>query len=116
MNRCNRQTFLLATGLAALPFLANAAAAPAGAALERIATLEGRLVQLSALSVGIVDKSSGRVVHFLLEPHFDEAYTADEKTLIPLRELRLNSIVKIVYDLSTSGPRRADRIIVLKRA
>jgi|GEM_PF-6412711 len=115
MNRCNRRTYLLATGLTALPFLANATAAPAGAAMERIATLEGRLVQLSANSVGIVEKSSGKVVHFLLEPHFDEVYTADEKTLISMRALRMNSIVKIIYDLNTSGPRRADRIIVLKR-
>jgi hypothetical protein len=115
MNRCNRRTFLLATGLAALPLLMKVTTPPAGAAMERIAELEGRLVQLSAVSVGIVEKSSGKVVHFLLEPHFDEAYTADEKKLIPMNELRMNSIVKIIYDLNTGGPRRADRIIILKR-
>lgn len=107
MNRCNRRTFLLATGLAAL-------ALPAGAALERIASLEGRLVQLSAVSVGIVDQSSGKVVHFQLELHFDDVYSADEKTQIPMSALRMNSIVKIIYDLNTGGPRRADRILVLK--
>jgi len=29
--------------------------------------------------------------------------------------IRMNSIIKIIYDLNTGGPRRADRIIVLKR-
>jgi hypothetical protein len=115
MNRCNRRTFLLITGLAALPLLASLTAAPAGAEMEQIASLVGRLVQLSAFSVGIVDQSSGKVVHFLLEPHFDDAYSADDKTQIPMNALRMNSIIKIIYDLNTGGPRRADRIIVLKR-
>jgi hypothetical protein len=115
MNRCNRRAFLLTTGLAALPLLASLTTTPAGAEMERIASLEGRLVQLSAVSVGIVERSSGKVVHFLLEPHFDEAYAADDKTQIPMNAIRMNSIVKIIYDLNTSGPRRADRIIVLKR-
>jgi hypothetical protein len=115
MNRCNRRTFLLTTGLAALPLLADLTTAPAAAAMERIATLEGRLVQLSGYSVGIVEQSSGKVVHFLLEPHFDDAYSADGKTQIPMSAIRMNSIVKIIYDLNTGGPRRADRIIVLKR-
>jgi hypothetical protein len=115
MNRCNRRTFLLTTGLAAPAAFANLTTAPAGAEMERIASLEGRLVQLSAFSVGIVDKSNGKVVHFLLEPHFDEAYSADNKTQIPMNAIRMNSIVKIIYDLNTGGPRRADRIVVLKR-
>jgi hypothetical protein len=113
MIRCKRRTFLSAVGMAALPFLMGITVAPARAALERMASLEGRLVQVSEYSIGIIDSSSGKVVHFLLEAHFGEAYATDERTQIPLRELRMNSRVKIIYDLGGSGPRRAERVIVL---
>jgi hypothetical protein len=114
MIRCNRRTFLSALSLTTLALLTGITFAPAGAAMERMASLEGRLVQVSEYSLGIIDGSSGKVVHFLLEAHFSEAYAADERTPIPIRDLRLNSHVKIIYDLSVGGPRRAERVIVLK--
>jgi hypothetical protein len=106
---------LLAAALAVFPLLATTGNTPAAASMERLATIEGRLVMLTAQSVGVLDDNSGKVVHFMLEAPFEEVYRTDEKTLIPLNEVRINSRIRIVYDQSRGGPRRADRIIVNPR-
>jgi hypothetical protein len=107
---------ILAAALAVFPLLATAGITPASASMERLASIEGRLVMLTAQSVGVLDDNSGKVVHFMLEAPFEEVYRTDEKTLIPINEVRMNTRVRIVYDQSRGGPRRADRIIVNPRS
>ncbi len=71
----------------ALAVLSLGTTAPANAAMERIAILEGRLVQISALSVGVIDPNSGRTVHFMLEAPFEDTFKADEKNADPARRI-----------------------------
>jgi hypothetical protein len=98
-----------------LPALAGLAPLPAGASMEQMATLKGRLVGISATSIAVIDENSGKVVHFMLEAPFEDAFAANEKVQIPMNELRTNSTVRVDYDQNRGGPRRAERIIVLKR-
>jgi hypothetical protein len=105
----------IALCLALLPFAAGVTAAPASAAMTQVATLKGRLVGISATSIAVIDETSGKVVHFQLEAPFEEAYSANEKAQIPMNDLRVNSIVRVTYDQSRGGPRRAERIVILKR-
>jgi hypothetical protein len=105
---------LLAAGLVILPLFATVANAPVRASMERIATIEGRLVMVTVHSLGVIDTNSGKVVHFMLEPPFEEVYASDQKTLVPLNEVRMNTPVRVFYDQSRGGPRRAEKVIVLK--
>jgi hypothetical protein len=106
---------LLAFTLAVLPLLTTVMPAPAGASISQMATITGRLVGISATSLAVIDVNGGKVVHFMLEAPFEDAFTSNEKVQIPMNELRMNSIVRVEYDQRRGGPKRADRIVVLKR-
>jgi hypothetical protein len=105
----------IAIAVALLPLLTTLAPAPASASLSQMATITGRLVGMTATSLAVIDENGGKVVHFMLEAPFEDAFSANEKVQIPMNDLRMNSIVRVEYDQRRGGPRRADRIIVLKR-
>jgi hypothetical protein len=104
----------LAFALALLPLLTAVMPARAGASISQMATITGRLVGVSATSLAVIDENGGKVVHFMLEAPFEDAFSTSDK-MIPMNELRMNSIVRVEYDQRRGGPRRADRVIVLKR-
>jgi hypothetical protein len=68
-------------------------AAPATATLRQMRSIAGRVVQISVVSLGVVDAATGKTVHFHLEPYFDEVYAGDSKT-----------------NQRFTGPRRAERL------
>jgi hypothetical protein len=108
------RTLLLALSLAVLPGLAALVPGPATASMEQMATLKGRLVGITATSLAVIDENSGKVVHFMLEAPFEDAFSANEKVQIPMNDLRMNSLIRVEYDQNRGGPRRAERIIILK--
>ncbi len=103
------RTFLIALMLAVSPLFATVAGAAAGPALAQMAWFEGRVVQMSVVSVGIVDATTGKTVHFHLEPFFDEVFSASGAKA-SMKRVRLGSMVKVFYDRKFKGTRRAERI------
>jgi hypothetical protein len=108
------RTLLLAAAFALLPGLVLGAARPGAAALAQIESIEGRLVQISVVSIGIVDRTTGKTVHFLLDPHFEEAFAAGGKTPIPMERIRIGNRIRVFFDQKFAGTRRAERIELLK--
>jgi hypothetical protein len=108
------RTFLLALALAVLPSLVHATPAAATTAIGQIVSVEGRVVQVSVASIGLVDSVNGRTVRFHLEPYFDEVFSAGGKTKVSMEAVHIGSIIKVFYDQRYGGTRRAERIEVLK--
>lgn len=102
--------FLVTVMLAAFPLFAPLTAVPAAAGLAQTAWIDGRVVQISVVSLGVVDATTGKVVHFHLEPYFDEAFSAGGTTKIPMKRIHFGSIVKVFYDRKFTGTRHAERI------
>jgi hypothetical protein len=85
------------------------------AALSNLTAVEGRVVQLSVVSVSIVNSTSGKVVPFHLEPYFADVFNAGGKTEIPISRIHIGSIVKVFFDAKFTGTRRAERIELLRQ-
>lgn len=85
------------------------------AALSNITTVEGRVVQLSVVSISVVGSTSGKVMPFHLEPYFANVFTPGGKTEIPISRVRIGSIVKVFFDTKFTGTRRAERIELLRQ-
>ena len=96
--------------LAVSPHFATATGVAATPALAQLAWFGGRVVQMSVVSIGIVDATTGKTVHFHLEPYFDEVFAAGGTTQASMKRIQLGSMVRVFYDRKFKGTRRAERI------
>jgi len=96
------RTLLLALSLAVLPLSPAWRRCPPG-----IDGADGNAQRpprgISATSIAVIDENSGKVVHFMLEAPFEDAFAANEKVQIPMNELRTNSTVRVDYDQNRGG-------------
>lgn len=97
----------IAAALAASATLAPIAA-PAAATQVMIGTVQ----HVSANNIKIKDSKTGKVIGFVLVPHFKNVFSKDGKTTQQMSALTPGTPVTIYYDQKALGVRHADRILI----
>jgi len=105
------RTFFLTLTFALMMLVAGTAAGRAQSN-DELATVEGHVTQLTVNSIGILNAQSGKVVHFHLEPDFEDFFGANDKTQISMDRFRIGSSVRIYFNPRFTT-RRAVRIVLL---
>jgi hypothetical protein len=77
-----------------------------------LASVEGRITQLSVNSIGVLNPQNGRVVHFHLEPYFEDFFAANEKTQLPMERFHIGTFARIYFNPRFTT-RRAVRVVLL---
>ena len=106
------RTLFLALGFALVTLLAGATAAQAQSNGE-LASVEGTVTQLTVNSIGVLNPQNGRVVHFHLEPYFEDFFAKNEKTQIEMDRFHVGSYVRIYFNPRFTT-RRATRVVLLR--
>jgi hypothetical protein len=106
------RTLFLALTFALMTVVAGTTAVRAQANGE-LASVEGRITQLTVNSIGILNAQSGKVVHFHLEPYFEDFFAANAKTEIPMDRFHIGSLVRVDFNPRFTT-RRAVRIVLLR--
>jgi len=89
------------------------AAVPALAATHEFS---GRVLHVSTDNIKVKNMRSGKVLSFLIVPHFDQVFQFDGKTTYQMKHLTSGKRVRVYYDERALGIRHADRIVVMNRA
>jgi hypothetical protein len=105
------RTLFLAVTFALGLIVAGATAARAQANGE-LASVEGRITQLTVSSIGVLSPQNGKVVHFHLEPYFEDFFAANEKTQIPMERFHIGTYARIYFNPRFTT-RRAVRVVLL---
>ncbi len=87
-------------------------AVPAFAATHEFS---GRVLHVSTDNIKVENMPSGKVLSFLIVPHFDQVFQFDGKTTYQMKRLP-GKRVKVYYDERALGIRHADRIVVMNHA
>ncbi len=85
-------------------------------ALAATHEFSGRVVHVSTDNIKVQNMPSGKVLSFLIVPHFDQVFQFDGKTTYQMKRLTPGKRVKVYYDERALGVRHADRIVVMNRA
>ena len=101
--------------LFAVLFLA-AFAAPQAALAGKTNNFYGEVVHVSVDNVKAYDPKAKLTLSFVVEPKFDQVFSADGKTTYQMKDLKAGQYVRIVYDQKALGIRHADKIYVLNNA
>jgi hypothetical protein len=110
MNRL--RTLFLALALLLVTLAAGTTAVQAQANGE-LASVDGSLTQLSINSIGVLNPQSGRVVHFHLEPYFEDFFAPNDRTQIERDRFHIGAFVRIYFNPRFTT-RRAVRVVLLK--
>jgi hypothetical protein len=113
LQAARRAVFFLAVAFVATTAIVHPT--PASAARVGSSWVEGTLVHISDNNIKVQDDRDGKVLSFLLVPHFDQVFTANGKGTYQMKALHSGSLVKVYYDQKLFGVRHADRILVLTR-
>ena len=105
------RTLVLALGFILATMVAGTTAVRAQANGE-LATVDGRITQLTINSIGVLNPQNGRVVHFHLEPYFEDFFAPNDRTQIERDRLHIGSPVRIYFNPRFTT-RRAVRIVML---
>jgi hypothetical protein len=105
------RTLLLALAIVLVTLVAGTTAVRAQSNGE-LSSVEGRVTQLTINSIGVLVAQNGRVVHFHLEPYFEDFFAANERTQIDRDRFRIGSLARIYFDPRFTT-RRAVRVVLL---
>jgi hypothetical protein len=106
------RTLFLALAFVLVTFLAGTTAVRAQANGE-LASVDGRITQLTISSIGVLNPQNGRVVHFHLEPYFEDFFAPNDKTEIDRDRLQIGSLIRIYFNPRFTT-RRAVRVVMLR--
>jgi hypothetical protein len=93
----------LAAGTTLVPIVA-----PAAVTHMMIGTVD----HVSTNNIKIKDSKTGKVIGFVLVPHFNQVFSKDGKTTQQMSALKPGTPVTIYYDQKALGIRHADRILI----
>ncbi len=111
-SQTRARTLLLALAFTLVTFFAGTTVARAQANGE-LASVDGHVTQLTISSIGVLNPQSGRVVHFHLEPYFEDFFAPNDKTQIDRDRLHVGSPVRIYFNPRFTT-RRAVRVVMLR--
>jgi hypothetical protein len=106
------RTLFLALAFTLATLVAGTTAVGAQANGE-LASVDGTITQLTVNSIGVLNPQNGRVVHFHLEPYFEDFFAKNDKTQIEMDRFRVGAFVRIYFNPRFTT-RRAARVILLR--
>jgi hypothetical protein len=105
------RTLLAAARIAAFFFAIALAVAPTAAPAVKLGVFEGNVVHVSTDNIKVKDAKTGKVMAYLLVPHFNRVFSKDGKTTKQMSALTPGTPVTVYYT-QTLGVRHADRILI----
>jgi hypothetical protein len=105
------RTLLLALAFILAAMVAGTTAVR-GQANGELASVDGPITQLTISSIGVLSPQNGRVVHFHLEPYFEDFFAPNDRTQIERDRLHIGSSVRIYFNPRFTT-RRAVRVVML---
>jgi hypothetical protein len=93
-------------------FAANATLAPFVAPAAQTQVMIGTVDHVSTNNIKIKEQKTGKVIGFVLVPHFNKIFSRDGKTTMQMSALTPGTPVTIYYDQKALGARHADRILI----
>ncbi len=110
-SQTRMRALFLALAFLLVTFVAGSTAARAQAN-DELASVEGKVTQLTISSIGVLNPQNGRVVHFHLEPYFEDFFAKNEKTPLERDRFQVGSYVRIYFNPRFTT-RRASRVVLL---